>query len=692
MIRLVILALWVFLPLAFGTAHTWAYSTVELSVWVLVGLSAVRSLACLGYPDLAWRERRRFRRDVGLYALLGLGLALVAAQLVPLPAVLLEDLSPKAAELHRLARESIQGPGEGWWAPISLYPHATRVEWLRLFTYCAFFMLILRHFRHKAQLQRLLIVWAVVASMEGLYGLLQVLAHSGQIWSWSPAYYKGGTGTFIYRNHFGAYLAASTLVALGWLVALFAAYAPIGTRPTWRARLAYLGREKQLPAFFFLFFAILIMASSLMVSASRGAILAFFFTLAIAQILLIIRRKAKRSLTLILGLVFAGVIVVFSIYIGMQSTVERFTTLGVSWPKRWDLAVGAWRLASGFPLTGSGWGSFEQVFPPYQPFWVVGKIVDHAHNDWLEILAETGWMGLALVAVATIFFWRRVALLWKQQKHSNFKWVAAGCLAAAVCLAIHALADFPFRTPAVALAWVGSLALAWQIIHRHVRSGKSAASSKRYSGRRGGSYHWLKWPVVIVGAVLYGWVGWAVISHWSAQAIARTERDSTAAELPSSQPSSLLRALALESDNADYWHRLAVSVSRLDKGPELNKLREEVSQLLDDSRLKRRSARSLARRLEEEAILRSPSQAKYYARYAWLRFSRKKMIPEVERLFAAAVRLDPRGAKWYYQWGLACLLTGQEDQAAKLFRRAVELNPAYRSKIEKARERYIARE
>ena len=33
-----ILAVWIFLPLAFGSVHTWAYESVEIAVWTLVGL------------------------------------------------------------------------------------------------------------------------------------------------------------------------------------------------------------------------------------------------------------------------------------------------------------------------------------------------------------------------------------------------------------------------------------------------------------------------------------------------------------------------------------------------------------------------------------------------------------------------------------------------------------------------------
>ena len=46
-----------------------------------------------------------------------------------------------------------------------------------------------------------------------------------------------------------------------------------------------------------------------------------------------------------------------------------------------------------FPLTGSGLGTFEFVYPGYQDY-ITDGLVDYAHNDWVQLFAETGGIGL----------------------------------------------------------------------------------------------------------------------------------------------------------------------------------------------------------------------------------------------------------------------------------------------------------
>ena len=53
---------------------------------------------------------------------------------------------------------------------------------------------------------------------------------------------------------------------------------------------------------------------------------------------------------------------------------------------------GTWRIFVDHPWTGTGLGTLQVVFPPYETFYD-GRVVNHAHNDYLEALAETGVAG-----------------------------------------------------------------------------------------------------------------------------------------------------------------------------------------------------------------------------------------------------------------------------------------------------------
>ena len=99
-----------------------------------------------------------------------------------------------------------------------------------------------------------------------------------------------------------------------------------------------------------------------------------------------------------------------------------------------------------FPV-GSGLGTFEEVYRRYEDEQLVtSNFINHAHNDYLELIIELGAPGLALIAL----FW----CWWLYCLHrllivqaSPFAW--AGWIAVGVFLT-HSGWDYPLRTAALA--------------------------------------------------------------------------------------------------------------------------------------------------------------------------------------------------------------------------------------------------
>lgn len=67
---------------------------------------------------------------------------------------------------------------------------------------------------------------------------------------------------------------------------------------------------------------------------------------------------------------------------------------------RWIMWTGSARALEDAPLLGHGHGTFQQVFPYYRPTFYhrfrVSHNTRHSHNEYMEILMETGTVGLAL--------------------------------------------------------------------------------------------------------------------------------------------------------------------------------------------------------------------------------------------------------------------------------------------------------
>ncbi|RZL70890.1 MAG: O-antigen ligase family protein, partial [Sphingomonas sp.] len=109
-----------------------------------------------------------------------------------------------------------------------------------------------------------------------------------------------------------------------------------------------------------------------------------------------------------------------------------------------------------FPV-GSGIGSFQPIYRMQEPLASVGTtFMNHAHNDWLELLLETGAVGIALTASFLTWWLVRVRMIWRAEVPDPF--AQAASIATAVMM-LHSLVDYPLRTAALSVAFAACLGL-----------------------------------------------------------------------------------------------------------------------------------------------------------------------------------------------------------------------------------------
>jgi len=113
----------------------------------------------------------------------------------------------------------------------------------------------------------------------------------------------------------------------------------------------------------------------------------------------------------------------------------------------WQAAL---RMFAARPVLGMGWNTFGRVYPKYMS--LGGYPSQLAHNDYLQVLAETGLVGAALYAA----FWlvtmvAGTKLCLDRETPLELRWLRVGIYCAIASFLLHSLVDFDLYIPGIAL-------------------------------------------------------------------------------------------------------------------------------------------------------------------------------------------------------------------------------------------------
>jgi O-antigen ligase len=263
----------------------------------------------------------------------------------------------------------------------------------------------------------------------------------------SPTNISDAVGFFANRNHFASLLAVSLPFAVGAAV--------------WTSQQLRRGHVGDTVLLVALIGAALLLILGIVLARSRaGLLLAMLGMLMCLPMLWRLRQGGRRGAVLLLAAVVAVALMAQSGLLGM---LQRLQTDPLD-DGRWEYAHVVSVAAKATAPLGSGLGSFGQVYPQFEAETGAGPdyaVVNHAHNDVLELWLEAGWP-LALVSVAFLCvlgwiglcLWRNSAALSVQSLLlARLSWVAA------LLLVLHSCLDYPLRTTALMTVFAMLLAI-----------------------------------------------------------------------------------------------------------------------------------------------------------------------------------------------------------------------------------------
>jgi O-antigen ligase len=372
-------------------------------------------------------------------------LVLPCLQLLPIP-TWLWSASPARREIaSQLAAVGVSASPHLALSPLA----AERAMWFLLPAIAMFVATLALSRRQQRWLLGLVLALALVNVVLGLAQLAQ--GPESALRFYANTNPTEAVGFFANRNHFASLLVMAlplTLAASAWVANEYAQGSPIS--PLWVA-VGVLS-------------AVLLILGVALARSRAGLMLGMLAVLLTLPAILALRKRrgAKRVLAAIMGL---GLML--SVQFALFGILQRLDSDAVE-DGRWQYARITADAAKAHVPLGTGLGGFRMAYQPFEA--KVGQgpaIINHAHDDYLELWLEGGWLALlpitALLAAWAVTGWR--AWVGPSGGNAEDRLIARTVWLSLLIAVFHSLVDYPLRTTAdssvVALFFAIALSHAW---------------------------------------------------------------------------------------------------------------------------------------------------------------------------------------------------------------------------------------
>jgi O-antigen ligase len=322
------------------------------------------------------------------------------------------------------------------------YWHAVYVQSLQFFSYGIVCFLLVQTLTRNRQVRKLGTALTIFGASIAFFSVLQNLASPTKLY-WLQASQFGGRvyGPYVNHNHYAGLMEMLVPIPLVFAFTRFA-----HQRERWMAASA--------AAF---------MGATIFLSGSRGGMIAFVTEIAVF-VFFVFRERQQKSVAVLLS-AFVVILLGVIAWSGGREVKERIATLApskdseLSGDIRLQIDHDVFKMFRERPLLGWGEGTFAEVYPEFRSFYT-DALVNAAHNDYLQVLAETGIIGFAIV-IWFLFVSIRPALRKVQKWTSNLNGAVslAGILGITGIL-IHSFVDFNLQIPANAVLFYSLCTLA----------------------------------------------------------------------------------------------------------------------------------------------------------------------------------------------------------------------------------------
>ena len=252
-------------------------------------------------------------------------------------------------------------------------------------------------------------------------------------------YLPGPVGCFINRNHFGGFLALLSPAALTLLAD------DLSQRRWLRAVTSAV------------MFATLV--AVIVCSLSRGAFVTLLAASTATTLLFLAQRRWITAAVLAAAALVA--VVAVAVLLPVPSVRARLHTLqhpadtasAQTRISEWKDTLRVW---TAYPIAGTGANALRMAYPQHRTTTASGNLTD-AENEYLQVLAETGLIGVFLIGALAVGVWRHAAKPWAAGGSDCAVTVAAWSICCAA--AVNAVFEFSLQIPLCAVVLASAVGL-----------------------------------------------------------------------------------------------------------------------------------------------------------------------------------------------------------------------------------------
>ena len=325
-------------------------------------------------------------------------------------------------------------------------------DFVMFLSYILIFFLIINNLNKKADFNSFIHLFFIIASLVSIYTIMQ--------------YY--GFGPYLSDLH----SLTSTIGQKNWISNYLGMIFPVV--------FSYFLLERTKKNKIIFFFLLSVLYTTLMICQSRGIWISISLTIILAIYIIIkfkfyeIFKRNKKWLTLLL-ITFLVITIIYSIDNPLNKSAITVPQRAMTTFDEQDPSINTrlliWRttleMIKDKPILGSGIGTFKMNYLNYQaeflkdnPYYVKysGK-AGEAHNEYLQIWAELGIIGLGLFLLIFYFFYKTIIDFYNNNKNVKEKIIALGLVMGIICFLIHSLFTYTLHVPALGITFFALMGL-----------------------------------------------------------------------------------------------------------------------------------------------------------------------------------------------------------------------------------------